>query len=217
MQGSVVKKLESYKLRAGGNLKREEFFRERLLLASQSPRRAEILRSVGWPFEAFAVEIDESARTAERPVDYVERLALEKAEAAALLKHAPLVLGADTTVVINGQMLAKPEGEDDARRMLRLLSDRWHEVLTGVALLRPAQEGEDAARRIVSHERTRVRFGPMTEREINWYVGTGEPADKAGAYGVQGHAALFIDGIEGDYWNVVGLPVRLVYKLVNSL
>lgn len=217
MLGSVLKKSVSYKLRAGGNLEGEELFRERLLLASQSPRRAEILRSVGWPFEAFAVEIDESPRTAESPVDYVERLALEKAEAAARIKEAPLVLGADTTVVAAGEMLAKPESEEDARRMLRLLSDRWHDVLTGVALVMPDKGSEGGARRIASHERTRVRFGPMTEREIDWYVATGEPADKAGAYGVQGHAALFIEGIEGDYWNVVGLPLRLVYKLVNSL
>lgn len=172
------------------------------------------MRSVGWPFETFAVDIDESPRAGEGPADYVERLALEKAEAAARHKSAPLVLGADTTVVVEGEMLAKPVDEEDARRMLRCLSDRWHEVLTGVALV--ARTGEDSVRRIVAHERTRVRFGPMTEREINWYVQTGEPADKAGAYAVQGYAALFIEGIEGDYWNVVGLPVRLVYKLLDE-
>jgi septum formation protein len=198
---------------------REEIFRERLLLASQSPRRAEILRSVGWPFETFAVEIDESPRVGESPVSYVERLALEKAEAAAGIKHAPLVLGADTTVVVDGEILGKPETEENARRMLRRLSDRWHEVLTGVALVARGDEAaeESAFRRSVAHESTRVRFGPMTEREIDWYAQTGEPADKAGAYAVQGYAALFIEEIEGDYWNVVGLPVQLVYKLVNSL
>jgi septum formation protein len=195
-------------------LDRQELFKERLLLASQSPRRAEILRSVGWPFETFAVDIDESPHAEESPVDYVERLALEKAEAAALHKNWPLVLGADTTVVVEGEMLAKPVDEEDARRMLRRLSDRWHEVLTGVALV--ARSGEGIVRHIVAHERTRVRFAPMTELEINWYVQTGEPADKAGAYAVQGYAALFIEGIEGDYWNVVGLPVRLVYKLVDK-
>ncbi len=192
----------------------EELFKERLLLASQSPRRAEILRAVGWPFETFSVDIDESMRVGESPIAYVERLALEKAEAAASLKRAPLILGADTTVVVDAEMLAKPESEGDARRMLRLLSDRWHEVLTGVALLAYDETG---VRRKVAHERTRVRFCAMTEAEIDWYVRTGEPADKAGAYAVQGFAALFIDGIEGDYWNVVGLPVRLVYKLANSL
>jgi septum formation protein len=196
-------------------LAREELFRQGLLLASQSPRRAEILRSVGWPFETFAVEIDETPRAAESPVQYVERLALEKAEAAARAKRARLVLGADTTVVVEGEILGKPETDGDARRMLRILSDRWHEVLTGVALVEGGTEG--VLRQRVAHERTRVRFGPLTEREIDWYVQTGEPADKAGAYAVQGYAALFIDGIEGDYWNVVGLPIRLVYKLANGL
>jgi septum formation protein len=198
-----------------------KLFREGLLLASQSPRRAEILRAVGWPFETFAVAIDESLRAGESPVSYVERLGLEKALAAARAKDAPLVLGADTTVVVDDEILGKPESEEDARRMLRLLSDRWHEVLTGVALVtrggEAAAEAEDRLRHSVAHERTRVRFGPMTEREISWYVQTGEPADKAGAYAVQGYAALFIEEIEGDYWNVVGLPVRLVYKLANSL
>lgn len=211
-----MKKSERYKA-SGGTMPKGKLFRERLLLASQSPRRAEILRSVGWPFESFAVEIDESPRAGEKPESYVERLALEKAEAAARLKHAPLVLGADTTVVIDGDILGKPETEDDARRMLQRLSDRWHEVLTGVALVSRSEGAEDALRRRVEHERTRVRFGPMTEQEINWYVQTGEPADKAGAYAVQGYAALFIEEIEGDYWNVVGLPVRLVYKLANKL
>ena len=196
----------------------EELLRRGLLLASQSPRRAEILRAVGWPFETFAVEIDESTRGGESPDSYVKRLALEKAEAAARLKHAPLVLGADTTVVVDGQILGKPETDADARRMLRLLSDRWHEVLTGVALVaRNSNESENGSHHVVAHERTRVRFGPLTEREIDWYVRTGEPADKAGAYAVQGYAALFIEEIEGDYWNVVGLPIRLVYKLANSL
>jgi len=194
-----------------------KLFKERLLLASQSPRRAEILRSVGWPFEAFAVEIDETPRAGEGPSAYVERLAREKAEAAARIRHAPLVLGADTTVVVDEEILGKPESEEDARRMLRLLTNRWHEVLTGVALVSVGEGGEDHTRLRVAHERTRVRFGTMTEREIDWYVRTGEPADKAGAYAVQGHAALFIEGIEGDYWNVVGLPVRLVYKLANEL
>lgn len=188
----------------------EKLFTESLVLASQSPRRAEILRAVGWPFETFAVEIDEAVRAGESPEHYVERLALGKAKAAACLKHAPLVLGADTTVVVEGEILGKPEDLDDARRMLRLLSGRWHDVLTGVALV--SQKSER-----VAHERTRVHFGAMTEDEIDWYAETGEPADKAGAYAVQGRAALFIEEIEGDYWNVVGLPVRLVYKLAKEL
>lgn len=191
----------------------ETVFMEKLLLASRSPRRAEILRSVGWPFEIFAIEIDESVRSGESARAYVERLALEKAEAALRLRRSRLVLGADTTVVVNEQLLGKPVDEEDARRMLRLLSGRWHEVLTAVALLKST--GEETERRVSSCI-TRVRFAEMTEREIDWYVRTGEPADKAGAYAVQGQAALFIEEIEGDYWNVVGLPIRLVYELANG-
>lgn len=184
-----------------------------LLLASASPRRAEILRSVGWSFETLAVEIDETPRPSEDAASYVERLAREKAEAAAQLSRESIVLGADTTVVIDGMKLGKPADEEDARRMLRRLSGRWHEVLTGVAFLRKGEE----TRWLVSHETTRVSFASISEDEIDWYVATREPMDKAGAYAVQGRAALFIEKIEGDYWNVVGLPVRLVYRLMQEI
>ena len=183
----------------------------RLVLASGSPRRAEILRAVGWPFETEAADVDESLRGGERPAEYVERLAREKAARVAGTRLFGLVLGADTVVVCEGEILGKPRDYGDARRMLRLLSGRWHDVLTGVALVR----AEDS-RAEVAHARTRVRFCSMTGEEIDWYVGTNEPADKAGAYAVQGRAALFIDGLEGDYWNVVGLPVRLVYELAGK-
>lgn len=184
----------------------------RLVLASGSPRRAEILRAVGWPFETEAGGVDETQRAGEPPVEYVERLAREKAGAVARARLFGLVLGADTVVVVDGEVLGKPRDDGDARRMLRLLRGRWHDVLTGVALVR----AEDA-RTVCSHERTRVRFAEMTDAEVDWYVSTGEPADKAGAYGVQGRAALFIDALEGDYWNVVGLPVRLVYELAKKI
>jgi septum formation protein len=184
---------------------------ERLVLASGSPRRAEILRAVGWPFEVTAANVDETAREGEEVIEYVERLACEKAEAVAEGRASGLVIGADTVVAVGGRMLGKPADVEDARRMLRLLSGKWHDVLTGVALVR-AETGEV----LVAHELTRVRFAPMTDAEIDWYVETGEPADKAGAYAVQGRAALFIEEIEGDYWNVVGLPVRLVYKLAEE-
>ena len=183
----------------------------RLVLASASPRRAEILRAVGWEFEVAAANVDESARDGETPAAYVERLAREKAGAVAGTRLFGLVLGADTVVVADEHVLGKPRDAEDARRMLRLLRGRWHEVLTGVALVR----AEDS-RAVVAHERTRVRFAEMTDEEIDWYVATGEPADKAGAYAVQGRAALFVEGIEGDYWNVVGLPVRLVYRLAGE-
>ncbi len=184
----------------------------RLVLASGSPRRAEILRAVGWPFEAVSADVDEALRAGESPARYVERLAREKAEAVARGRLSGLVLGADTTVVAGGEILAKPVDTEDARRMLRRLAGRWHEVLTGVAMVRAEDKRVE-----VAHERTRVRFCRMTDEEVDWYVGTGEPADKAGAYAVQGRAALFIEGLEGDYWNVVGLPVRLVYELARKL
>ena len=186
-----------------------EVFGEALVLASASPRRAEILRTVAWPFEKLAVDIDEKRFEGEGAVAYVERLAREKAEAAAPQRAGRLVLGADTVVVVDDQILGKPLDEGDARRMLRLLSGRWHEVLTGIALVRDGVEPG----LVVAHETTRVRFAQMTEAEVEWYVASGEPLDKAGAYAIQGRAALFIEEISGDYWNVVGLPIQLVYKL----
>lgn len=190
-----------------------EIFPERLILSSSSPRRAQILRAVGWPFEASTVDIDESRRASESPVAYVERLAREKAAAAATRFPGRLVLGADTIVLVDEDVLGKPRDAGEARRMLRQLSDRWHEVLTGVALLREGDKGQSA----VAHERTRVRFTAMTDEEIAWHVENGKLLDKAGAYAVQEHAALFIREIEGDYWNIVGLPVQLVYRLAREL
>jgi septum formation protein len=184
---------------------------EPLVLASSSPRRAEILRAVGWSFEASPADVDESLRDGEAPEDYVRRLAREKAGAVAAARLFGLVLGADTTVVVDGEVLGKPRDEAEARRMLRRLSGRWHEVLTGVALVRA-----ETGRAVVGMERTRVRFAETSDEEIEWHVRTGELLDKAGAYAIQGRAALFIEAIEGDYWNVVGLPVRLVYELAKN-
>lgn len=186
---------------------------EPLILASSSPRRAGILRAVGWPFEVLAPTVDESIKPRESAREYVQRLGRTKAEAAiALAPHlTELVLGADTVVTVEGEVFGKPRDADDARRMLKRLNNRWHEVLTGVALVRAVDK-----RCAVAYEQTRVRFAAMSDAEIDWYVGTGEPADKAGAYAVQGQAALFIKNIEGDYWNVVGLPVRLVYELARD-
>jgi len=156
--------------------------------------------------------IDESRAPAEDATAYVQRLAREKAEAVVARLESGLVLGADTVVVVNGEILGQPRDDDDARRMLKLLSGKWHEVLTGVALVR-AGEGTET---LVDYERTRVRFAEMSADEIEWYVGTGEPKGKAGAYAVQGRAALLIEEIEGEYFNVVGLPIRLVYKLAHQ-
>lgn len=181
--------------------------REKLVLASGSPRRAEILERAGWPYEVIVAGIDETLHAREPAVAYVQRLARSKAEAVAQKLEEGLVLGADTTVVIAGQILGQPQDDADARRMLKLLNCKWHEVLTGVALVRVGGETR------VDYETTHVRFAEMSESEIDWYISTGEPFGKAGAYGIQGKAALFIEEIQGDYFNIMGLPIRLVYEL----
>ena len=189
--------------------------REKVVLASGSPRRKELLDAVGWPYEAIVAGIDESVMPNEAPAAYVQRLARSKAEAVAAQLPSGLVLGADTTVVIENEILGQPEDDDDARRMLQLLNGKWHEVLTGVAVVRVA--GDSHSEALVDYETTRVRFAEMTRREIDWYIATGEARGKAGAYGIQGAAGLFIQEIEGDYFNIVGLPIRLVYELARKV
>jgi len=185
--------------------------REKLVLASGSPRRAEILERAGWAHEIIVAGIDETLFPNEEAAAYVQRLARSKAEAVASRLEHGLVLGADTTVVVAHQILGQPADEADARRMLKLLNAKWHEVLTGVAVVRVGGETR------VAYETTRVRFAEMSEREIDWYIATGEPFGKAGAYGIQGKASLFIEEIEGDYFNIMGLPIRLVYELAADL
>jgi septum formation protein len=187
--------------------------REKLILASGSPRRAEILRAVEWPFAVLPANIDETRNPGEEAVAYVKRLAVCKAEAASCNTDSGLVLGADTIVLIEDEILGQPRDANDARRMLQLLRGKWHEVLTGVALLRKGK----TERCIVEHESTRVRFSTMSDAEIEWYVQSQEPLGKAGAYAVQGRGALFIEEIQGDYFNVVGLPMRLVYELSRRI
>jgi len=185
----------------------------RIVLASASPRRAEILRTVGWPFDTLPVDIDETRRAGENAIDYVQRLAREKADAAAARSTTSMIIAADTTVTIDGHVLEKPADKSDAARMLRLLNNRWHRVLTGIAII-----NHETSRTIVAHEETEVKFAAMSDEEIDWYVSTGEPMDKAGAYAIQGLGARFIEEIKGDYSNVVGLPIRLVYEVfVESL
>jgi septum formation protein len=183
--------------------------KDRIILASKSPRRAEILRAVGWEFETQAANIDETRHESEDAISYVKRLAQEKAATIAQRVPDGVVLGADTVVVIGGEILGQPRDDEDARRMLTLLSGKWHEVLTGVALVRCESET------LIDHESTRVRFCELSREEIDWYVSTGEPRDKAGAYAIQGRGGIFIEGIEGDYFNIVGLPVRLVYEMMQ--
>lgn len=197
-------------------LAKDQLLRDKLVLASKSQRRAEILTAVGWPFEMRPANIDETRKTDEDAVSYVKRLAQQKAERVANGLSSGLVLGADTVVLIEAQILGQPRDEEDARRMLRLLSDEWHDVLTGVALVRCGTD-TPGSRSIVDYEVTRVRFAELSDAEIDLYVATGEPMGKAGAYGIQGKAALFIEEIQGDYFNVVGLPIRLVYELAGSV
>jgi septum formation protein len=180
-----------------------------LILASRSPRRAEILRQAGIAFTVRAAEVDETPLEAERPGPYVRRLAREKVLA---VEAAPdeIVLAADTTVVSHGELLAKPADAADARRMLGLLSGRRHEVLTGICLRR----GKDL---LCDHASTAVWFAPLSEAEIDAYVASGEPMDKAGAYAIQGLASKFVERIEGCYFNVMGLPVAMVYRHLKDL
>jgi septum formation protein len=179
-----------------------------LVLASQSPRRAEILRNAGIEFVVRAAPVDETPHEGEQPEDYVQRLAAEKT----LAVHAEpgeTILGADTTVVIDGEMLGKPEDVADARRMLERLSGRRHDVITGIAIRRR----DEVTRTWAS---TAVWFARMTEGEIADYAASGEPMDKAGGYAIQGLASKFIEKIDGCYFNVVGLPVSLVYKKLSE-
>lgn len=179
-----------------------------LILASASPRRAELLRASGVDFTVRVADINEDQQPGESASAYVLRLAREKA--AAVAQDDELVLGADTTVVIGGEITGKPADAEDAARMLRALSGEWHEVLTGVHLRRGHQSRSDVAI-------TRVKFAPLSDAEIRWYIASSEPFDKAGAYAIQGYASLFIEQIEGSYSNVVGLPVQMVYRLGREL
>ena len=182
----------------------------RLVLASASPRRAALLREAGWAFEVAPVDLDETLRPGETAQAYVERLAQAKAAAAASKDPEAVVLGADTTVVVQGQVLGKPLDSADAARMLRLLSGRTHDVLTGICLRK-------GLRSLVHVESSRVRIAALSDAEIELYIGTGEPFDKAGGYAVQGLASRFIEAVDGSYSNVVGLPVASVNSLLKQL
>ena len=181
-----------------------------LVLASASPRRRELLASLGVHPIVRPAEIDETPGATEAPRDHVGRLAGEKARAAA--RPGELVLAADTIVVLDGEILGKPRDPADAERTLARLAGREHLVHTGVALLEV-----DAERSVAGIETTRVTLGPLTPDEVGWYVATGEPLDKAGSYAVQGTGALFVDAVDGNYSNVVGLPLPLVRRLFREL
>lgn len=187
-----------------------------LVLASASPRRQELLRNAGIPFVVQATNIPEMPQLGEGPVECARRLAREKALAVFRQRPNDFVLGADTIVVVDGQILGKPRDAADAIRMLALLSGRTHSVTTGVCLLSPSGlEGKSGSEDVRS-ETTVVTMGALSEEDIRSYVATGEPMDKAGAYAIQGIASRWISRIEGDYFNVVGLPVSLVWRMLRE-
>ena len=191
-----------------------------MILASQSPRRRELLSEAGFDLDIRPADIDEARLPGESPVELVERLAAEKAEAArAALDASPadgLLVAADTIVWMDDEALGKPENPEDAARMLRELSGRTHHVSTGVCVLRLAGDGSAAAQASFV-ETTDVTFWELTDAEIAAYVSTGEPLDKAGAYGIQGAGRLLVEKIDGDYSNVVGLPVARLVREVTRL
>jgi septum formation protein len=201
----------------------------RLILASASPRRAELLRAAGYEFETVVADVNERVRDAETPAAYVRRLASDKSAAVQsyvvsgfsrtdvgppkgghYVQEEAIILGADTTVVVDGDILGKPRDDEEAAAMLRRLSGRCHDVLTGVSIRRGGHE-------VGRVDSTAVWFSVLTKEDIAWYVASGEGHDKAGAYAIQGLASRFIPRIEGSYANVVGLPVAVVAELLRSV
>lgn len=180
-----------------------------LVLASASPRRQELLTLLDLPFTILPADVDESRHDALPPAERAQRLAADKASVVSHLRHEALVLGADTLVVLGAEVMGKPRDAVDAQRMLRRLSGQTHQVVTGIALV---AAGELLASETVA---TDVRFRALAEREITSYVATGEPMDKAGAYAIQGRGAILIEGIVGDYANVVGLPLTRLAILLR--
>jgi|SRR5271157_336745 len=181
-----------------------------LILASASPRRAELLRNAGITFTVEPAHVPEQAFPDEQPLQYAQRLARDKARIIFARHPDNVVLGADTVVVVDEQLLEKPRDEQDAARMLRLLAGRTHNVVTGVCVVAPRYEKTEA-------EVTEVRFSLLSEPEIAEYVATREPMDKAGAYAIQGMASRWVERIDGCYFNVVGLPVPRVYRMLQAL
>src|SRR6266851_9307359 len=191
-----------------------------LVLASASPRRQELLRNAGIPFTVYPANIPELPLAEESPRACAERLAREKARAVLRQQPGKLVLGADTIVVVDDEILGKPRDEADAMRMLRLLSGRTHQVITGVCLVGQVRRTENQKLKAdfedTRSETTLVSMTTLTDNDIHSYITTGEPLDKAGAYAIQGKASRWIPRVDGDYFNVVGLPVALVYRMLQE-
>ena len=185
----------------------------KLILASASPRRAEILRSAGFTFSTTSSNIDETPRRGEPALALVKRLAMEKARAAAQnIREEAVIIAADTEVVMDGRIYGKPTTEAEAQEMLASLSGKAHDVVTGLALMRMPR-----AELGVEHEETRVTFAQMSEQEIAAYIATREPFDKAGAYAIQGRGGVFVTRIEGCYFNVMGLPLARLYRMLREM
>jgi septum formation protein len=191
-----------------------------IVLASASPRRQELLRNAGIAFTVQPADINETPLAGEAARDCAERLAREKALSVFQGRAGDCVLGADTIVVVDGTILGKPRDADDAARMLRMLSGRTHAVITGVCVVNPVASGQWSGASktdlVTASETTLVTVCELSDNEIRDYVATGEPMDKAGAYAIQGIASRWIPRIEGDYSNVVGLPVALVYRMLRE-
>jgi septum formation protein len=191
-----------------------------LVLASATPRRQELLRNAGIPFVTQPTDVPEVPQEGEAPRSFAERLAREKALAVFRQRPSDFILGADTIVVVDAQILGKPRDGTDAARMLRLLSDRTHHVITGVCLVDPQRGTENRKPETVFEdvrsETTLVTMDTLSDDDIRSYLSSGEPMDKAGAYAIQGIASRWVSRIEGDYFNVVGLPVSLVYKMLRG-
>ena len=181
-----------------------------LILASKSPRRKELLSIITTDFDIIPAVSEENADSALPPEEFVKALAVAKAEEVAAKYPKDCIIGSDTVVAAKGEILGKPKDKDDAFRMLSLLSGTDHSVFTGVAVIRDGKTYSFT-------EETKVRFFPLTEKEINDYIATGEPFDKAGAYGIQDLGALLVEGIDEDYYNVMGLPTGRLYRLLKEL
>ena len=179
----------------------------KIILASQSPRRREILELMALPFEVIESHVKEIPPEGATPEELVRALAEQKARAVFALHPQDCVIGADTVVDLDGRVLGKPHTPERAREYLHLLQGRSHIVYTGICVLTPGL-------RDVRSVRTDVTFRPMTDEEIDWYVGTGDPLDKAGSYGVQGPASLFVDHLEGNYFNIIGMPAPTLYEML---
>ncbi len=185
---------------------------KRIILASESPRRAELLKQIGLSFEIRPSAVDEGKEPKESLENYVKRVALSKAEKAAVGVKDAIVIAADTIVVINKKRLGKPESSESATAMLKKLSGKCHTVMTGIAVINLVEN-----KRVTKVVSTKVWFKKLSDEEIKEYVKSSEPLDKAGGYGIQGKASVFVKRIEGDYFNIVGLPLNTLYELLTAL